>query len=460
MERKALDKAIYLNKFKLKILASLTTLSIFSGIHIYNTIEDYQLKKYSKELMNSKIDDTKDNDDLFLQYQEEHIILANIDPTVEKKYKIENNNIVDNNGNIISLKDKKDGIYFYHYKLSENILSTINLKDSQIDTIGLNGSAVGNYIVDYLPSTLVNLSFKKCSFITDLSKLPDKCPNIEFLDLTLMDSLRDLSFIYKMPKLKKLYISESANITTELVNYLEVNNIENNIGIFDIGASIRVDSIIDEIIKPNMTDEEKIRAITLYVTNSINYNFYKASESNSSPLIYTLLFHEGVCTSYAYLTNVLLNKAGIDSFEIKNNDHAWNLIKLDDNYYYLDTTNISRNDFYRYILEKFGLARYYMIDTENTYKTGMTKPSDDKTMIPLDLIEDIAACRDNKTLLEKYGADIMSYGLSIGSIIAGIFAFLGIIPISLTGMCAVDFYLNVKEDYYEEIEKKLIKNLE
>ena len=37
----------------------------------------------------------------------------------------------------------------------------------------------------------------------------------------------------------------------------------------------------------------------------------------------------GVCAGIAYTTNVLLRKAGIESYELISNDHGWNLIDLD-----------------------------------------------------------------------------------------------------------------------------------
>lgn len=459
-KKEALENALFINIARLKILTALTTLSVLSGIHIVNTAEKNNLENYYEEIIEEhKQDSVEENDRFLTTYQNDNVLIANLKSSVEKKYKISNNNIIDNNDELITLENCTQDTYFFNNKLSEEILANCRLKDSKITTLAFNGSGVGNYVVNYLPSTVKYLSFKKCSFITDLSTLSDYCPNIEVLDLNIMN-LTDLSFIYKLPNLKVLLISDSAAITPELVNYLEKNNIETNIGLLDIAASVHIDNILKEIIKPNMTDEQKIRAITLYVINNIDYDINSISDSNSSPLISTLLNKNGVCTSYAYLTTTLLRKAGIDAFRIINDDHAWTLVNLDGKFYYIDPTNINKNEFYQFILEKFGLAKNYMIDTESTINTSMTKPTDSQTIIPLDLIKDISLGRDKKTLIQKYGHTIINESYYVGGIIAGIFAYLGIIPIILTSAYTVDLNKRIHEDYYDEIQKVYNKNLE
>ena len=58
----------------------------------------------------------------------------------------------------------------------------------------------------------------------------------------------------------------------------------------------------------DMTDEEKIQAITFYVIDNYSYKMSKVFESNAEPLESMLDNKGGVCASYAYLTNVLLRK--------------------------------------------------------------------------------------------------------------------------------------------------------
>ena len=116
-----------------------------------------------------------------------------------------------------------------------------------------------------------------------------------------------------------------------------------------------------------MNDSEKIKEISLYTINHIKYNIDKTIESNNSPLTLPLETNEGVCASYAYLTNVLLNKAGIIAYEVVDYDHAWNVVKLNDKYYYLDTTNFDGNYFYNLLLRLIGITKYYLTNPNNDF---------------------------------------------------------------------------------------------
>lgn len=112
------------------------------------------------------------------------------------------------------------------------------------------------------------------------------------------------------------------------------------------------DKIISEIIKPGMTDYEKIYAINQYMVDNVTYDF------SNRGLWDAFLYKKGVCDTFAHCTGLLLEKAGIESvyiigyaqvdgrgdideYEImgySNNSHAWNLVKLNGKYYHLDTT--------------------------------------------------------------------------------------------------------------------------
>lgn len=117
----------------------------------------------------------------------------------------------------------------------------------------------------------------------------------------------------------------------------------------------KVDSILDEIIKDNMTDVQKERAIHNYIIKNTTYYEYKKGELVHIPdychtAYGVLMFGTGVCDGYAEAVNILLNKCSIESkliFGYPSNieeitddtiGHAWNLVKIDDIYYHLDVT--------------------------------------------------------------------------------------------------------------------------
>lgn len=256
-----------------------------------------------------------------------------------------------------------------------------------------------------VPESMESLSFDYAFYLSDLSELPEICPNLKRLSLDNCPSVDDLSFIYRMPNLEYVSLNDCAYVTPELVEYLESNGIEHNITQADLDVAQKVDEIIAEIITDDMSDEEKIQAITLYVIDNYKYRVSKVMESNQEPLESMFENKGGVCASYAYLTNVLLRKAGITSYEIVSDSHAWNVLELDGKYYYVDATNIKQPLFpSKFLLEKFNIGYFYMQCPTATNGTVMEDYDDtEKVIIPQSLIEDIKRGEDEKTLWEKYG---------------------------------------------------------
>lgn len=87
------------------------------------------------------------------------------------------------------------------------------------------------------------------------------------------------------------------------------------------------------------TDYEK----ALYVFEKLitEVDYVDDSEDNQN-IISVFLNHETICQGYAYATQYLLEKLGISCTTVLGNvsdgPHAWNLAKLDGEYYYIDTT--------------------------------------------------------------------------------------------------------------------------
>ena len=59
-------------------------------------------------------------------------------------------------------------------------------------------------------------------------------------------------------------------------------------------------------------------------------------------MLSVFLFHQSVCNGYAKATQLLLNRLGVESVVVNGSadgeSHAWNLVKADGAWYYLDTT--------------------------------------------------------------------------------------------------------------------------
>ncbi|MCY6959148.1 transglutaminase domain-containing protein [Clostridium brassicae] len=107
--------------------------------------------------------------------------------------------------------------------------------------------------------------------------------------------------------------------------------------------------IIGKIIKPNMSDYEKELAIHDYIANNSSYD--KRIFTNNIPIeSYTdygiLIKGVGVCSGYARAMYRLLNMAGVECLYVvgyglddsTSVPHAWNMVKIEGEYYHLDVT--------------------------------------------------------------------------------------------------------------------------
>lgn len=69
---------------------------------------------------------------------------------------------------------------------------------------------------------------------------------------------------------------------------------------------------------------------------------YVVGAENSQNIISVFVNHETVCQGYAYATQYLLEKLGVVCTTVlgtaNGETHAWNLVVMDDSYYYIDTT--------------------------------------------------------------------------------------------------------------------------
>lgn len=125
-------------------------------------------------------------------------------------------------------------------------------------------------------------------------------------------------------KTAKIFGEQSYLMTPEQASYVEMN----------------VQEIVASINKKSLSDVEKVRAVNDYIVANTAYT----DQTNASPhSAYTVLAeHGGVCQGYALLAHSMLQKLGLETKYIVGyvgqEGHAWNLVKLGDQWYHLDTT--------------------------------------------------------------------------------------------------------------------------
>ncbi|MBR2524754.1 MAG: transglutaminase domain-containing protein [Clostridiales bacterium] len=106
----------------------------------------------------------------------------------------------------------------------------------------------------------------------------------------------------------------------------------------------KVESIINENIRPEYSDFEKALALYRYFAHTYTYDYDTfAKIENEEPVSYTSAYRllstdNGICSEISKAYSYLLIQLGVDATTISNGRHEWSLIKLGDNYYHVDPT--------------------------------------------------------------------------------------------------------------------------
>lgn len=280
------------------------------------------------------------------------------------------------------------------------------------DYIYASYSDFSNDDIEEIPSYVTMINLNNCYNVSDLSLLPACCPNIEVLYLNNTFNLTDLSFIYQLDNLKEVYLSGNPYVTEELIDYLDNNDIYHSFMEYDLNISEQLDDIINSIITDDMNDFEKIKAVTMYVIENFEYDMSLINKSNVHPIECMLKEGRGVCTSYACLTNALLTRSGISSYVVmsKASRHAWNLLEIDNQYYYLDVTNMDAHFSFplSYLFNNFDIHPYYLTNPigNGLLFNDMIDYNNQIDGISNELFNDIECGESSKGVLERYGNNI------------------------------------------------------
>jgi len=95
--------------------------------------------------------------------------------------------------------------------------------------------------------------------------------------------------------------------------------------------------------EPDMTDLEKAIAMHEYLGATCEYDrrLYSGNMPNASYTPYGVLVNkQAVCQGYALTYKLLMDKLGVECYMVisDNMDHAWNMVKIDGEYYHVDVT--------------------------------------------------------------------------------------------------------------------------
>ena len=98
-----------------------------------------------------------------------------------------------------------------------------------------------------------------------------------------------------------------------------------------------VDEIITKYITNDMSDDDKVLKIHDYIINNTRYDINKVNEASYTALG-PLFNGTAVCSGYADLMAIFLNKFGIKNYKIASNTHVWNALYINGEWLHLDLT--------------------------------------------------------------------------------------------------------------------------
>lgn len=123
-------------------------------------------------------------------------------------------------------------------------------------------------------------------------------------------------------------------------NYSELTKSYSNVTEDDINT---INSILNSIIKPGMIETEKIRTVHNWIVCNTTYNDNYYDRGDSFNHVSNLLNNKtGVCQGYSVTFYIFMKQMGIPCTLVMGKtdkvSHAWNAVKLDGNWYYIDVT--------------------------------------------------------------------------------------------------------------------------
>lgn len=133
---------------------------------------------------------------------------------------------------------------------------------------------------------------------------------------------------------------------------------------------------IQKILKDNITEEmsDFEKEVALHDALVKHVDYYQYEDLNKMPAIKhtayaALVEKQAVCDGYSKAFMILLKEAGIESIivngEAENVSHAWNMVKIEDEYYHVDVTS----DKVRENSKKYAVHTYFNLSDEEILHT-------------------------------------------------------------------------------------------
>lgn len=204
------------------------------------------------------------------------------------------------------------------------------------------------------PSNDYSLTRAPNCIISDISAINGS--NIEVLNISFLRCVSSdmlLETIKSLPNLKEIVgfeINNAGMCSDELLQYCEQQRIKQPFTEKSLEVKHKLEEIVSDVTTEYMSEEEKIKALSEYVVSHMEYDYNLIDDTEKSTenikkgwgesLYYSVIEGKGVCEGYTTYAQNLFNEAEITSFKTNGLNHTWNLVQIDDEYYFIDLTNV------------------------------------------------------------------------------------------------------------------------
>ncbi len=223
------------------------------------------------------------------------------------------------------------------------------------NTIGSNAFKGCNNLKEIIANGETEISSNAFSDCTALEKVTfngksnigelafNGCTELSEVNLDLNDNISGRCF-NNCPKLYTINGIEvvkdgSAEFAPELKEYIMKNwQTADEVGFIDKFTVNSAKKVVSEVTDDSMTDIQKVKALHDWVCANTVYG--NDAEQYLGDHVDSAVFMDGVavCEGYAKTYNLLLHEAGIKTCCVHNGDHAWNVVKINGEWFHIDTT--------------------------------------------------------------------------------------------------------------------------
>lgn len=240
------------------------------------------------------------------------------------------------------------------------------------------------------PSNDRSLTIAPNCIISDISAINGT--NIEVINISFLQCINSdmlLETVKSLPKLKEIVgfeVNNAGMCSDELLKYCEEHKIIHPFTEKSLEIKHKLEEIVSNVITEDMSEEEKIKALSEYVVSNMEYDFNLTNDIVNSTekiikgwgecLYYSVIEGEGVCQGYTKYAQNLFNEAEIKSFKIDGLNHTWNLVQIDDEYYFVDLTNVDGliDEQKSTSFDDYNLDKYYLVPIDDFFRTSLMLP--------------------------------------------------------------------------------------